>query len=387
MFARFVRDERPAALHWAGFTLTGGIAFVFIAQRTDPHTWWVYVGANVCFLVSLVVLRRGVQVFTRSHSRGQDREAALILAIAIVALVAASPSDEGEPWRAIVMYCISALILGRAASEGYGARVRLFGKRFTWALTVTTMLLVGLCVARAIQQALNWDGAYGLHAGGRDAVWLLLAYLVGSISLNFAFMALIISRLILSLRDQAGLDSLTGLANRRVLDAELEREWQRLQRGGRTFAILALDLDFLKRINDAYGHYGGDAALQTVGVRLRGVVRENDTVARIGGDEFIVLLPETGVSGALAVAQKFVVRMRGEPLELAGRSLPLTVSVGVSLARSDDDSVLDVMRRADGALYRAKIEGRDRVALDAPLSLVRGKDEMPLQAVSRPVSF
>lgn len=147
-------------------------------------------------------------------------------------------------------------------------------------------------------------------------------------------------------------DPLTGLANRRRFDDALGAELDRHRRGGTPLALLLLDLDRLKEINDRGGHAAGDAAIRAVGEALRSAVRSSDLAARIGGDEFAVLAPNADLPGGLALAQ----RVRAVLAREGGPAL----SIGVSTARAGDGA-RDLLRRADEALYRAKARGRDRV--------------------------
>jgi diguanylate cyclase (GGDEF)-like protein len=158
-------------------------------------------------------------------------------------------------------------------------------------------------------------------------------------------------------------DPLTGLSNRRALLQSLERERQRGDRLGRPFSVILLDVDHFKRFNDRHGHEVGDRVLVGVAGALRGGAREVDEVARWGGEEFLVLLPECETSGAEELAARLQERIRA--LEVAGDEGPLkvTATLGVATRRSGED-VDAVVRRADAALYRGKEAGRDRVVVD-----------------------
>ena len=163
---------------------------------------------------------------------------------------------------------------------------------------------------------------------------------------------------------QALYDELTGLPNRRLLGDRLAQAVARSRRRARQAALLFLDLDFFKRINDSLGHAIGDELLVEVAGRIRTLLREEDTAARLGGDEFVVLLTELDGDVERAVS---VIRRRGEeirraveaPMYLSGNEVHITVSVGVSLLPGDTDNVDDLLTHADTAMYRAKEEGRN----------------------------
>lgn len=164
------------------------------------------------------------------------------------------------------------------------------------------------------------------------------------------------------MRALAHTDALTGLANRRQADAWLRREVQRSQRYGRPFSVLMLDLDRFKRVNDEHGHPAGDFVLVDLGNELERSVRGSDAVARWGGEEFLVLLPETDLDAAVGLAEQLRVKLGKHPL---GDGHVLTVSIGVASFRSGDRAE-DLVARADAALYAAKRSGRDAVRAEIP---------------------
>ncbi len=171
------------------------------------------------------------------------------------------------------------------------------------------------------------------------------------------------------LRRLATTDPLTGLQNRRRFYADLEQELARLQRaeqGGP--ALLMVDIDHFKRFNDTHGHAAGDAVLRHLADLFRNALRRIDSAGRLGGEEFALLLPETDLDGAGQLAERLCALCRECPAEWEGRTLPFTISIGMTALRADDPSPDAVMARADAALYDAKAAGRDRVAVHpAPL--------------------
>ncbi len=163
----------------------------------------------------------------------------------------------------------------------------------------------------------------------------------------------------------AASDPLTGLPNRRMFDATLDRELARSRRNGTPLALAVADVDHFKAVNDQHGHQVGDEVLRELAGALRRAVRQEDVVARYGGEEFVVLLPEADAGAALLVAE----RLRAAAGEV--RRLPTTISIGVAVLDPGAGGA-GLVARADTALYRAKAAGRDRVVLwrpDARLSL------------------
>jgi diguanylate cyclase (GGDEF)-like protein len=157
-------------------------------------------------------------------------------------------------------------------------------------------------------------------------------------------------------------DQLTGLPNRRHLIELMQYEEARVARDGGSFSLLMADLDDFKAINDRYGHDAGDAVLREVARRLRETVRKHDTVARWGGEEFLLLLPESTAAGAMTLADKLRERIAGEPFEVdQGRGpVTLTVTMGFSEYRSGT-ALDDCIREADSALYQGKRAGKNRI--------------------------
>jgi len=161
---------------------------------------------------------------------------------------------------------------------------------------------------------------------------------------------------------RATVDPLTGLRTRAFLFAVLERELIRSQRTGRGFCLLMLDLDELKAINDRHGHLQGDRALRIVGEVIRAGIRRIDVGARFGGDEFVVLLPETDPTGGWVLAEKIRQGVADAGITVDGVPVTTSVSVGLVSYPGDGETVGQLLERADDAMYRSKRAGRDRVS-------------------------
>ncbi|HEX8140653.1 MAG TPA: diguanylate cyclase [Pyrinomonadaceae bacterium] len=161
-------------------------------------------------------------------------------------------------------------------------------------------------------------------------------------------------------QERAMTDALTGLLNRYGLQRVLAHEYAEARRYARPLSCLMIDLDNFKTINDTFGHATGDAALKQVGVILTGVVRRSDMVSRYGGDEFLVLLPETDLEGAEALAEKVLASAARQEFGDTRPRFQLTLSIGAATL-SEEESGNDMIARADMALYEAKEQGRNRV--------------------------
>jgi len=164
-------------------------------------------------------------------------------------------------------------------------------------------------------------------------------------------------------------DGMTGLWNRRNFDLRLESELSRAVRFTEPFAVVFVELDQMKAVNDRHGHQAGDTVLIELARRLTENVREVDLVARWGGDEFTLLLPKTGLSGATLLAEKIRAAVGTVAFTLDTGSLNITISVGVSAYPEHGSSGKELVAAADAAMYRAKAAGRNRVehAVDSPI--------------------
>lgn len=167
------------------------------------------------------------------------------------------------------------------------------------------------------------------------------------------------------LQEQATTDQLTGLLNRRAMHHLLEQEHARAQRHGTDYSLILGDLDLFKRVNDNYGHNIGDIVLQETARRLGSHMRAQDALCRWGGEEMLIMLPETGVDGAMHVAERMRLSFADDPMLAGEHSIPQTISLGVTSCRGRDD-IESAIKRADDALYQAKKNGRNRTEVILP---------------------
>jgi hypothetical protein len=257
-----LREQRDSVAHWAGFMLLVGLGFALISQRGEPRTWGPYVWGNVLFLIGLVALHRGMERFV--GTRPADREHLVTLAVGCAGFVWLGPAEDQGAMRVLLAYGSGAWVLSRALFKMLrGLRVE-FGLRLTWLLATPPMVVAVLFIVRMSQQLIDLDRRFEMHFLDEGNRLLLYGYLVSAAMFNFAFIGLLTTRFVGRMRQQALHDPLTALPNRRALDNELQKAWQRLRREHRRFALLALDLDRFKAVNDVYGHLAGDSVLQQV---------------------------------------------------------------------------------------------------------------------------
>ncbi len=165
---------------------------------------------------------------------------------------------------------------------------------------------------------------------------------------------------------QANIDTLTGLPNRRMFNDRLEHDLQKSRRTGLPLAVLFIDIDHFKHVNDTLGHAIGDALLIEAAARLQACVRESDTVSRLGGDEFTVSLPELRGSEHVETIAENIIEKMSEPFMLGGEDVFLSASIGITLFPGEAETLDDILRHADQAMYAAKAGGRNRFSYFTP---------------------
>jgi diguanylate cyclase (GGDEF)-like protein len=236
--------------------------------------------------------------------------------------------------------------------------------RFSQLLGGTVMVLQVACDLILLAAVIRSDGTPRPLSHMPVSGWIFLVLLVLSVANVYAAVLLVSQKLQGRLRETAQRDQLTGTWRRDALEEAGTREIARSRRHRRPLALLLLDLDHFKAINDRFGHQAGDEALRRFAVTAAACLRREDLFGRTGGEEFCILLPDTDEGGALRLAERIRTAIADLPLAFDGHPLHLTVSIGIALAdgRNDWDSLA---RAADVALYRAKSEGRNRIAVAA----------------------
>lgn len=167
----------------------------------------------------------------------------------------------------------------------------------------------------------------------------------------------------------ASTDALTGVYNRRYLDVHLDQMVRNANDVRKPLSVAFCDIDHFKRLNDTYGHAAGDEVLIEFANRMRRSLRHFDMIARIGGEEFVVVMPDTNIDVAIKVSERLRTRMQDDPFTVtAAGELPVTISIGVAVSDMVETSGAELLRRADEAMYRAKQAGRNRVEASMPVA-------------------
>ncbi|XHS76499.1 diguanylate cyclase [Burkholderiaceae bacterium UC74_6] len=359
-----LRLAPAAAAYWAVFCLSAAVSALTGLLLNGAHIAWLIALANLTLVGALTALWRGLGKFLQlSTPLTPDLLAvlaALIVGLADAAGVLSTPL-RGTLISAICSLCLlrSSLVTARPirAEFGWGAALLVSGPQFAVAL---------LFAARVLRALLPF---------GQDAVppptapstvnYLTVVSLTCFVSLfNVVLAVMAVTRVTRELNHLSQHDPLTGLANRRTLSHALSAEQARGSAHGGTCAVLMVDIDHFKQINDRHGHAAGDAVLVRVAAVLREHVRPTDTVARTGGEEFCILAPMTDLDRAGHLADRLLQAVSREVARPDGA--PLTVSIGCTSRRLGlDFNGETLIAQADALLYRAKQQGRNRVELAA----------------------
>jgi diguanylate cyclase (GGDEF)-like protein len=359
LFLAFGHPNERGIKH-AGFailTLAAGVALTLLLRERIPAALAVGLG-NALLLGGACYLLISVRLFYgRRVNFWYPAIAGSLVCIAFLRMVALKDNIQARTILASLLLGLVSLAIAREFARKTREEVWA-GPRW---LCVTAFLLFGLAaLGRALM--FQWSSA---GAGPTDLVsanLLMIGAALGLMGFMGLGLALVLAQR-LEARQQrfAQSDLLTGLLNRRGFEAYAIRVLARARVKGQFTSLLLLDVDHFKRINDTYGHGAGDLVLESLGDLLHQQLRERDGAGRWGGEELVVLLPETHQSFAHPVAE----RIRGavEAMEIIweGKTIPVTASFGVASADEADSDLATLFQLADARLYRAKAEGRNRV--------------------------
>jgi diguanylate cyclase (GGDEF)-like protein len=283
---------------------------------------------------------------------------------------------QGHRYTPVMIWVISSVWLLSVAALAVLWRSGTRAVLDMWLMVVMCAWLVDIALSAMLNGGRFDLGFYAGRIYGLLAASFVLLVLLVESGLMYAQLL----EMMEVLRRLTSTDALTGIANRRAFDQELEREWRRAMRAGMPLALLMIDVDCFKNYNDTRGHLAGDACLRDVAQALAGATRRaGDLVARYGGEEFVVLLPQTTTADAERLAQRMcdTVLSLGLPhgASLAGPDVTVSIGVGSIVAdwwlqeadnRGDAPPPARLVAAADQALYRAKESGRNRYATSAP---------------------
>jgi diguanylate cyclase (GGDEF)-like protein len=356
-------EMRRATLCWAAFAALSALSFLFLTaalhQRMPADAEKVRALGNLCGVVAMLALQRGIWLFV-----GQPPRLGVHLLALGVVLVASylglSPSN-GAIRVGLTSTVLTALSLGMARDLHRYARDRL-RLRHAWLMPLPLLAAAIGFGFRGVRAVLRPDSvATQMTTDSALNVGSALAYVIIALAFHAVLMALVVTRLLADLRHRSRHDAMTGLLNRRAIEEALQAQMQRSRRSGETFSVLMFDLDHFKEVNDRFGHVVGDRALKHAASALKAGVREIDSLARIGGEEFLALMPGAALDAARPLAERLRMTVHAQPLQLESMSVPLSVSVGIAQWTDAGEDTARLLARVDDALYRAKLQGRNCV--------------------------
>ncbi|HTK89422.1 MAG TPA: diguanylate cyclase [Verrucomicrobiae bacterium] len=373
------------SMHFVGmlaFDLGGPVAY---DGRINAASWLVAVLASG---MALLVARR--PALTRSRLAGGGLVMGLGIAamhyLGMAAMRVSPPVEYDIPLVAAsigiaFLSSLAALTLAFRLRRRYsrGAVFAKLGSAVVLGLGIAAMHYTGMAAARFAPGTVSlvppsltrFDDAFlaeliGVAALGLLGVTVVLSAFDAARAARTEALALALQARNEQLRAAALYDALTGLPNRVLLDERLIQAVRRSERSGKPFAVMFVDLDRFKSVNDAYGHDVGDRLLKAVSERMQSCVRGEDTVARAGGDEFIVVLAELGRGPDAGVVGEKMLKELARPFQVGPRQLDIGASIGISIYPGDARDVKTLLLHADAAMYHAKHAGRNQLSFFAP---------------------
>ncbi len=356
------RRVYPGYGWWVASLLLFGLAISTIGLRGLVPDWIARIGPAAVGLSAMLAIAEGHRRFAGLPQRPPWPWGLAALTLLAVALAGEAQSPQWQRALGAIGVGIVALATAHQFAAGWPPGMRGMGRACAW-------LLACFGLVRLVR------GGHFLYAGPdfdvlRPEAISILSYTANAVFVTlwgFGFIFLCAARMEAelaesraSLQELARKDPLTGLLNRRALFEDAAGELARAQRYRTPLALLMIDIDQFKSVNDDHGHPVGDHLLREIGRRLQAELRTSDLLGRIGGEEFAVLLVQTPRAEALQIAERLRRAVAATAVESAGTPIARTASIGVAAAPDLPGCIEDLVRDADRALYRAKQSGRDR---------------------------
>lgn len=359
------RNRQDGLQYWAAALLLAAAGYVlFLLRGLIPDVFSVVLG-NVLVSASFALLLAAVRCF---HALPMRWLAVLAPAACMVPLIlgvgdnfSLRVSLVGGVMLLQVLWLLWLLwTLGqhRVDRGGRGAQLLMAG------MALEALVLL----ARTISGVLIFQESSGFLQGNAVQTYSFMTAFVGLLVTSMGFVFMGKDRADAINHRLAAVDDLTGVANRRAIIAALDLDVARAVRSREPLALMMLDIDHFKQVNDRWGHQAGDAVLRAVAQGLQQRLRAQDLIGRYGGEEFLVVLPHTAREGAQQLAQALCAAVQATPCTWGEESIPVTVSIGVFAGCLEPGVQSDqLLQAADSAMYRAKAAGRNAVAMAHPL--------------------
>lgn len=350
------QPSRDALWAWASALLAFCLCNLLFALQGQTASSLPLVGGNLLASASLALMQLALWRFQMRRGLGLWA----LLPLALVPLAGLLFMGQARLllglftllFLAQIGVILGALVDPRQHHHGRG--------RYILLITLGTIEL--MLLARLVAVVVGWEQvSTGVELDQWQALLFISALIaVTSVTLGFVYMTM--ERAEQRNFELAMKDTLTGLSNRRAIGDQLHAAVARAQRQGQLLSVLMMDIDHFKRINDSFGHQAGDRVLHGIAQTLQSRLRAQDQIGRFGGEEFLVVLPDTGLEGALTLAEDLRAAVEATPTEWGVHRIPATISIGVrGGAITGADTADGLVGAADAAMYRAKAAGRNRV--------------------------
>ncbi len=366
-YARFVAEDRSATTIWGVFNILIGIGMLLTLMRNADRDWLAVVGADIAFVFAFTCAWRGVAAF--AHIPQQNRLQVVIATVTTLILVVLGPGTEVAPLRVALTYSASALCIVIAIKQcGPALRAEFEWQRSRF-LRLATLTAAIILLLAAAQQLFQPSSLFELNTNTVSNSVLLVMLLLIAGTFNFSCLALQLLRYLKQLRNLTHKDPLTGLHNRRAFDDHTASIWENFQSSDMPVTVSVLDLDHFKDVNDKYGHASGDEVLKQIAKMMVGNARDRDIIARFGGEEFVIVMPQTSLNEASVMLERLRHMLETTPITVnSTQTLTVTCSIGLTELDREDTDFHQAVTRADDYMYNAKRQGRNRLCLSDSFS-------------------
>ncbi|MBS7702457.1 GGDEF domain-containing protein [Chelatococcus asaccharovorans] len=365
------RNFLPAR-YWLASSLINTVGGSVLLHTSGDYAILAAIAGNALIIFGFLNIWMGLRIFFGLSSGIGIAVAVTTVCAALMVLLIDAPRARNMVYSGgqLVPMVLSILLLAGQKSLGVGGIITMAAMGIG---ALSRLIVIGSNIA-VLAQAFTAGGFFSI------APVTLLLVICSGIVWNFGLATMAIDRLREEVAILAASDDLTSLANRRGLNERLSLAMRRARRSGQTFAVMLVDLDNLKQINDSLGHSAGDAAIIHTAELIRAVMSQQDYAARLGGDEFCVIIakPHASAPGADAaslsrpaqMADALLERLATTPLRFAGTTHPISASIGIAAWRPrDHEHHADILAEADAALYASKTAGRNTVTMAIPAAI------------------
>ena len=330
------------------------LGIVLLMFRAKEHHLVYWQGSDFCILSGFILLKHGLKtLFKQKYWGGTD---IMLLAVWLAPALVLQSGVEDSRTMGILFSSFATFWLGQATAVLYAAVRPHFALRYA---LIMASPLAGLALIFAIRLVLVFISS-APPTKAVDETQMFWAYLIFALVINITMFSSALVRLVSKIRFLADRDQLTGLYNRYAINRFLTRQHHLWLRHQQPYSLLVCDLDHFKKLNDQLGHLAGDAALKHVAQKLQMNLRAEDICGRFGGEEFLIILPNTDHQAASVTAEKLLHEIAQLTLNIDDNTIMLTCSIGLQTVQPGF-STEEILKQADTALYQAKANGRNQV--------------------------